>query len=129
MSEPTDDPSTPPVAAAPTTDAAWPLEPAADPPGELSEAQAAELELNAVLGAEAADEDLPASIPTETLEQLGGSLVWKIGKDEFSDAIVVRVGYAKATRRFKTLPRLRSATDVEIADAARRGDLVIEWIE
>ncbi|HEX2863369.1 MAG TPA: DUF3248 domain-containing protein [Deinococcales bacterium] len=97
---------------------------------ELTEAEAAEEELDAILEAgRAAEPAVPAFVPAETLEQLGGNLVWKIGKDEFSEAIIVRVGYAKATRSFKALPRLRSATDQEVADAAKRGDLVIEWIE
>jgi Protein of unknown function (DUF3248) len=63
------------------------------------------------------------------LETLGNQLVWKIGKDEMSGAVIVRVGYASATQSFRDLPRLYSATDQEIAAAAKDGVLVVEWIE
>jgi hypothetical protein len=63
------------------------------------------------------------------LETLGNQLVWKIGKDEISGAVIVRVGYASATQSFRDLPRLFGATDQEIAAAAKDGALVVEWIE
>ena len=59
------------------------------------------------LGAEA------LGIETLGIETLGGQLVWRIGKDDLSDDVVVRLGYASATPRFAHLPRLRSATDQE----------------
>jgi hypothetical protein len=65
----------------------------------------------------------------EQLEALGNQLVWKIGKDEISERVIVRVGYANATQSFRDLPRLRGATDAEIADAAKQNELVVEWIE
>jgi hypothetical protein len=65
----------------------------------------------------------------EQLEALGNHLVWKIGKDEISERVIVRVGYANATQSFRDLPRLRGATDTEIADAAKQNELVVEWIE
>jgi Protein of unknown function (DUF3248) len=70
-----------------------------------------------------------AVISREQLEGLGNQLVWKIGKDENSEQVVVRVGYASATGSFRDLPKLRGATDTEIADAAKNGELVVEWIE
>jgi hypothetical protein len=63
------------------------------------------------------------------LEALGGQLVWRIGKDELSDNVVVRLGYASATPRFSHLPRLRSAGDQELQDAVETGRLVIEWVD
>jgi hypothetical protein len=63
------------------------------------------------------------------LEGLSNQLVWKIGKEEGSERVVVRVGYASATGSFRELPKLRGATDAEVADAAKLGELVVEWIE
>ncbi|MEY4530006.1 MAG: hypothetical protein RLZZ156_727 [Deinococcota bacterium] len=65
----------------------------------------------------------------EQLETLGNQLVWKIGKDETSERVVVRVGYANATQSFRDLPKLRGATDAEIAAAAKENELTVEWIE
>jgi hypothetical protein len=45
------------------------------------------------------------------------------------ERVVVRVGYASATGSFRELPKLRGATDTEVADAAKLGELVVEWIE
>jgi hypothetical protein len=75
-------------------------------------------------------ESVPEAVVTrEQLEGLGNQLVWKIGKDENSEQVVVRVGYASATGSFRDLPKLRGATDTEIADAAKNGELIVEWIE
>ena len=73
-----------------------------------------------------------SALPPELLAQLealGGHLVWRIGKDEASEDVVVRVGYASATPRFAFLPRLRSASDAEVQDALARGAVVIEWVD
>jgi Protein of unknown function (DUF3248) len=72
---------------------------------------------------------LAPKVAAVVLEGLSNQLVWKIGKEEGSERVVVRVGYASATPSFRELPRLRSATDTEMAEAARNGDLVVEWIE
>jgi Protein of unknown function (DUF3248) len=72
---------------------------------------------------------LVPKVEAVVLEGLSNQLVWKIGKEEGSERVVVRVGYASATPSFRELPRLRSATDTEMAEAARNGDLVVEWIE
>ncbi|MFC6591360.1 DUF3248 domain-containing protein [Deinococcus lacus] len=71
---------------------------------------------------------LPAAL-AEQLEQLGHHLVWRIGKEEGEEAIVVRVGLAGATPRFAHLPRLRSASDPEIQAALQAGLLRIDWID
>ena len=73
------------------------------------------------------DED--ESVDPVVLEGLGNQLVWKIGKEEGSERVIVRVGYASATRSFADLPRLRGATDAEVADAARKSELIVEWID
>lgn len=71
---------------------------------------------------------LPPQLAQE-LEALGGQLVWRIGKDEVSDDIVVRLGYASATPRFAHLPRLRSAADTELQAALQDRRVVIEWVD
>lgn len=65
----------------------------------------------------------------EQLEHLGGHLVWRVGKHEASEDVVVRLGYASATPRFAHLPRLRSASDDELQDALSSGAIVIEWVD
>lgn len=72
------------------------------------------------------------SAPTplaEQLEVLGGQLVWRIGKDDSSDEVVVRLGYASATPRFAHLPRLRSASDDDLQEALAKNAVVIEWVD
>lgn len=63
------------------------------------------------------------------LEALGAQLVWRIGKDELSDEVVVRLGYASATPRFAHLSRLRSAGDAELQAALAEHRVVIEWVD
>lgn len=74
----------------------------------------------------------PASLPPDVIRQLdalGGQLVWRVGKDEVSDEVVVRLGYASATPRFAHLPRLRSANDAELQAALSENRVVIEWVD
>jgi hypothetical protein len=75
------------------------------------------------------DEEQDLTVEPAVLEGLGNQLVWKMGKEEGSERVIVRVGYASSTRSFADLPRLRGATDAEVADAARQGDLIVEWID
>lgn len=63
------------------------------------------------------------------LDALGGHLVWRIGKNELSDEVVVRLGYASAAPRFAFLPKLRAASDAELQDALAQGQLVVEWVD
>lgn len=74
-------------------------------------------------------EELPAGLLLQELEVLGGQLVWRIGKDEVSDDVIVRLGYASATPRFAHLPRLRSANDADLLSAMEGGRVVIEWVD
>ncbi|MFC4638061.1 DUF3248 domain-containing protein [Deinococcus hohokamensis] len=71
---------------------------------------------------------LPGELARQ-LEALGGQLVWRIGKDEASEDVVVRLGFASATPRFAHLPRLRSAGDQELQAALDGGRVVIEWVD
>ncbi|GAA5533450.1 DUF3248 domain-containing protein [Deinococcus aluminii] len=72
--------------------------------------------------------DLPPDLARQ-LEALGGQLVWRVGKDELSDDVIVRLGYASATPRFAHLPRLRSASDAELQAALSENRVVIEWVD
>lgn len=74
------------------------------------------------------DPEPPADL-ARYLEALGAQLVWRVGKDELSDDVVVRLGYASATPRFAHLPRLRSANDAEVQAAVEAGRVVIEWVD
>lgn len=76
----------------------------------------------------ASSPDLPPDLARQ-LEALGAQLVWRVGKDELNDNVVVRLGYASATPRFAHLPRLRSANDAEIQAALAENRVVIEWVD
>jgi hypothetical protein len=65
----------------------------------------------------------------EQLEHLGGHLVWRVGKHESGEEVVVRLGYASATPRFAHLPRLRGASDAELREALESGSIMIEWVD
>lgn len=77
---------------------------------------------------DASSPDLPPDLARQ-LEALGGQLVWRIGKDELGDDVIVRLGYASATPRFAHLPRLRSANDAELQAALNENRVVIEWVD
>ncbi|ACO46977.1 DUF3248 domain-containing protein [Deinococcus deserti] len=74
------------------------------------------------------EQALPPDLSRQ-LEALGGQLVWRIGKDEVSEDVIVRLGFASATPRFAHLPRLRSAGDQELQAALEGGRVVIEWVD
>ncbi len=63
------------------------------------------------------------------MEALGQHLVWRIGRAEEEEVLVVRVGLASATPRFKELPRLVNIPDAEIERLAREGRVRVEWVE
>jgi hypothetical protein len=64
----------------------------------------------------------------DLLERLGNHLVWRIGKAEGEEVLVVRVGLASATPEFGQLARLRNVSDEEIEQLAQAGQLRIEWV-
>jgi len=63
------------------------------------------------------------------LEALGQHLVWRIGRAEEEEMLVVRVGLASATPRFRELPRLLNIPDLEVARLAQEGRVRVEWVE
>ncbi|MFZ8812802.1 MAG: DUF3248 domain-containing protein [Thermus aquaticus] len=65
----------------------------------------------------------------DLLEALGQHLVWRIGRAEEEEVLVVRVGLASATPRFKELPRLVNVPDAEMERLAREGRVRVEWVE
>jgi hypothetical protein len=75
------------------------------------------------------NEAVPSAIDPALLDALAGQLVWKIGKEEETERIIVRVGYASATRSFGDLPRLHNTGDQELIDALRGQNFTVEWIE
>jgi len=68
-------------------------------------------------------------VEKDLLEALGQHLVWRIGRAEEEEVLVVRVGLASATPRFKELPRLVNIPDAEIERLAREGRVRAEWVE
>jgi hypothetical protein len=68
-------------------------------------------------------------VEKDLLEALGQHLVWRIGRAEEEEVLVVRVGLASATPRFKELPRLVNIPDAEIERLAREGRVRVEWVE
>ncbi|WP_114312562.1 DUF3248 domain-containing protein [Thermus caldifontis] len=65
----------------------------------------------------------------DLLEALGQHLVWRIGRAEEEEVLVVRVGLASAAPRFRELPRLLNITDAEVARLAKEGRVRVEWVE
>jgi hypothetical protein len=68
-------------------------------------------------------------VEKDLLEALGQHLVWRIGRAEEEEVLVVRVGLASATPRFKELPRLVNVPDAEMERLAREGRVRVEWVE
>ncbi len=64
----------------------------------------------------------------DLLERLGNHLVWRIGKAEGEELLVVRVGLATAAGEFSHLSRLRNVTDEEIELLAKAGQVRVEWV-
>jgi hypothetical protein len=65
----------------------------------------------------------------DLLERLGEYLIWKIGKDEQEEVLVVRTGMVSASGRFAQLPRLRSASDQDVERLMQEGRVRVEWVE
>lgn len=65
----------------------------------------------------------------DLLEALGQHLVWRMGRAEEEEVLVVRVGLASATPRFRELPRLLNIPDAEVQRLAREGRIRVEWVE
>lgn len=69
-----------------------------------------------------------AGLEASQLDGLASSLVWRIGRLSDEAPVTVRIGLARAIPRFADLPRLRSATDQEVEEAATAGELHVEWV-
>lgn len=65
----------------------------------------------------------------DLLEKLGNHLIWRIGKAEGEEVLVVRVGLATAAPHFGHLPRLRNVQDQEVEELVKSGLVRVEWVE
>jgi hypothetical protein len=74
--------------------------------------------------------DAPPAAPVEAavLEQLGASLLWRVGRTSDDEPVTVRVGFATSAPLFAELPRLRSASDQELEAAIGEGRVHVEWV-
>ena len=63
----------------------------------------------------------------DLLDVLGHHLVWRMGRAE--DVLVVRVGLASATPRFRELPRLLNLPEAEMRRLVQEGRVRVEWVE
>ena len=68
-------------------------------------------------------------LTAQQLDALGQHLVWRMGRDDLTDEVVVRVGYASAAGQFAALSRLRNVPDAELEQALISGQLRLEWVE
>ena len=62
------------------------------------------------------------------LEALAAQLVWRVGRNGDEGPVTVRVGFAGSAALFADLPRLKSASDGELEEAAQTGTLRVEWV-
>jgi len=69
-----------------------------------------------------------AGVDAEEFSGLASALVWRIGRLSDDAPVTVRLGTARALPRFAELPRLRGASDQELEEAVRCGELHVEWI-
>ena len=64
----------------------------------------------------------------EQLEGLASQLVWRVGRNGDEGPVTVRVGFATSAALFADLPRLKTASDAELEEAAQTGALRVEWV-
>lgn len=69
-----------------------------------------------------------SGVDQETVADLAGSLVWRIGRLSDDAPVTVRLGTAQGLQQFSELPRLRNATDQELEEAITDGSLKVEWV-
>ena len=65
----------------------------------------------------------------DLLDKLGQHLVWRMGRAEDEDVLVVRVGLASATPRFRELPRLLNLPEAEMRRLVQEGRVRAELVE
>ena len=76
------------------------------------------------------DLEHPLEIQLENqLEQLASHLVWKMGRDEETDELVVRVGFASSTPSFAVKGRLKAVSDEELQEALTSQHVRVQWME
>jgi len=76
------------------------------------------------------DLEQPLELQLENqLEQLASHLVWKMGRDEDTDEVVVRVGFASSTPSFAAKGRLRAVSDEELQEALSSQHVRVQWME
>jgi hypothetical protein len=66
-------------------------------------------------------------LEAEALDDLAGALLWRIGRAD-EGPVTVRVGFATSASAFADLPRLRNATEEELAAAIDADELHVEWV-
>ena len=64
----------------------------------------------------------------EQLDALASQLLWRVGRHGDEGPVTVRVGFAGSAELFAELPRLKSASDAELEEAAQTGALRVEWV-
>ncbi len=64
----------------------------------------------------------------EQLDALAAQLVWRVGRSGDEGPVTVRVGFATSAALFADLPRLKTASDAELEEAAQTGAVRVEWV-
>ena len=67
-------------------------------------------------------------VAPEQVEVLASQLLWRVGRNGDDGPVTVRLGYASSAALFAELPRLKSASDAELEEAAHAGALRVEWV-
>ena len=67
-------------------------------------------------------------LAVDALEELAGALLWRMGRAADDGPVTVRVGFATSVALFAELPRLRNATEEELAAAIEADELRVEWV-
>lgn len=67
-------------------------------------------------------------LEADALEELAGALLWRMGRAADDGPVTVRVGFATSVALFAELPRLRNATEEELAAAIEADELRVEWV-
>jgi len=67
-------------------------------------------------------------LPVASIEELAGTLLWRIGRLSDDGPVTVRVGFATSAPIFGDLPRLRNASDEELVAAVEFDQLRVEWV-
>jgi hypothetical protein len=64
----------------------------------------------------------------QQIENLAGSLVWRVGRLTEEAPLTIRIGLASSVSLFNDLPKLRTANDAEVEAAIKAKDFRVEWI-